>query len=90
MFDEIGSSIDAVTVSTPDHFHAIAESHALRLGKHVYGQKPLTQTIYEARYLRDLAHANRRRDANGQSRQRGGWFAPRRRMYSGRNHRAGA
>ena len=56
MFDEIGSSIDAVTVSTPDHVHAIAESHALRLGKHVYGQKPLTQTIYEARCLRDLAH----------------------------------
>jgi hypothetical protein len=56
MFDEIGKRIDAVTVSTPDHFHAIAESHAMRLGKHVYGQKPLTQTIYEARYLRDLAH----------------------------------
>jgi predicted dehydrogenase len=55
MFDEIGKSIDAVTVSTPDHFHAIAESQAMRLGKHVYGQKPLTQTIYEARYLRDLA-----------------------------------
>ena len=56
MFDKIGKSIDAVTVSTPDHFHAIAESHAMRLGKHVYGQKPLTQTIYEARHLRDLAH----------------------------------
>ena len=56
MFDELGRSIDAVTVSTPDHFHAIAESHAMRLGKHVYGQKPLTQTIYEARYLRNLAH----------------------------------
>ena len=56
MFDEMGKSIDAVTVSTPDHFHALAESHAMRLGKHVYGQKPLAQTIYEARYLRDLAH----------------------------------
>lgn len=56
MFDEMGKSIDAVTCSTPDHFHAIAESYAMRLGKHVYGQKPLTQTIYEARYLRDLAH----------------------------------
>ncbi len=56
MFDELGKSIDAVTVSTPDHFHAIAESYAMRQGKHVYGQKPLTQTIYEARYLRDLAH----------------------------------
>jgi predicted dehydrogenase len=56
MFDEMGKSIDAVDVATPDHFHAIAESHAMRLGKHVYGQKPLAQTIYEARYLRDLAH----------------------------------
>jgi len=56
MFDEMSAGIDAVTVSTPDHFHAVAESLALRLGKHVYGQKPLTQTIYEARYLKDLAH----------------------------------
>lgn len=55
MFDEMGKGIDAVIVSTPDHFHAIAESHAMRLGKHIYGQKPLTQTIYEARYLRNLA-----------------------------------
>ncbi len=55
MFDEMGKGIDAVTCSTPDHFHAIAESLAMRLGKHVYGQKPLTQTIYEARYLRNLA-----------------------------------
>jgi predicted dehydrogenase len=55
MFDEIGKSIDAVTVSTPDHFHAIAESAAMRMGKHVYGQKPLAQTVYEARYLRNLA-----------------------------------
>jgi len=57
MFDEMGKSIDAVDCATPDHFHAIAESHAMRLSKHVYGQKPLTQTIYEARYLRDLAQA---------------------------------
>jgi hypothetical protein len=56
MFDEMGKGIDAVIVSTPDHFHAIAASHALRMGKHVYCQKPLVQTIYEARYLRNLAH----------------------------------
>ena len=55
MFDEMGSGIDAVTISTPDHFHAVAASRAMRLGKHVYVQKPLAQTIHEARYLRDLA-----------------------------------
>ena len=55
MFDEMGKSIDAVTVSTPDHFHAIAAAAAIKHGKHVYVQKPLTQTIYEARELRDLA-----------------------------------
>jgi predicted dehydrogenase len=55
LFDEMGKSIDAVTISTPDHFHAIAASLAMRLGKHVYCQKPLVQTIYEARYLRKLA-----------------------------------
>lgn len=59
MFDEVGTSIDAVHVSTPDHFHAIAASAAIQLGKHVYCQKPLTQTIYEARYLRQLAHEKR-------------------------------
>ena len=59
MLDESGKSIDAVTVSTPDHFHAIAASAAMQLGKAVYCQKPLTQTVYEARYLRDLAHKNK-------------------------------
>ena len=56
MLDEMGKGIDAVMVSTPDHFHAIAASAAMQLGKHVYCQKPLVQTIYEARYLRRLAH----------------------------------
>ncbi len=48
-------SLDAVVISTPDHLHATIASMAMRMGKHVYCQKPLTQTIYEARLLRRLA-----------------------------------
>jgi len=55
MFDEMGKSIDAVTVSTPDHTHAPASMMAIKLGKHVYTQKPLTHTVYEARQLREAA-----------------------------------
>jgi len=43
--------IDAVTVSTPDHTHAIASLMAMSLGKHVYCQKPLTHSIYEAHVM---------------------------------------
>jgi predicted dehydrogenase len=55
MFDELGKSIDAVTVSTPDHTHAAASALAMRLGKHCFTQKPLTRTIYEARRLGEIA-----------------------------------
>jgi predicted dehydrogenase len=47
--------IDAVTVSTPDHMHAPIAVSAMQLGKHVYVQKPLAHTIYEARQMRLLA-----------------------------------
>jgi len=47
--------IDAVTVSTPDHTHAIASLTAMSLGKHVYCQKPLTRSIFEARLMAQAA-----------------------------------
>jgi hypothetical protein len=48
-------SIDAVTVSTSDHMHAPASVMAMKLGKHVYCQKPLTHSVYEARVMRQVA-----------------------------------
>ena len=56
LFDKMGKDIDAVTVSTPDHTHAPAAAMALRLRKHVYCQKPLTHSVFEARKLRELAN----------------------------------
>ena len=47
--------IDAVTVSTPDHTHAVAAMMAIKMGKHVFVQKPLTHTVYEARALAKAA-----------------------------------
>jgi hypothetical protein len=48
-------NIDAVVISTPDHLHGAIAAAAIKMGKHVYCQKPLTQTVHEARYLRKLA-----------------------------------
>jgi hypothetical protein len=55
MFDELDKSIDAVTISTPDHVHGLPGIRALKMGKHVYCQKPLTQNVWEAREMRRLA-----------------------------------
>ena len=44
-------NIDAVTVSTPDHMHCHAAVTAMSMGKHVYCQKPLTHSIWEARLM---------------------------------------
>ena len=55
MFDQLGKTIDAVTVTTPDHSHAPASVMAMRLGKHCFTQKPLTHTIHEARVLGEIA-----------------------------------
>lgn len=52
MLAKMGDKIDAVHVSTPDHTHAPATMSAIRLGKHVYCQKPLCHDVYEARQVR--------------------------------------
>ena len=55
MLDELGSSVDAVVVSTPDHSHAPASLKAMEMGKPVYCQKPLTHHVSEARAMAALA-----------------------------------
>lgn len=55
MLEEMGDKIDAVTVSTPDHTHAVAALMAMRMGKHIYCQKPMTHSIEEARMMGDVA-----------------------------------
>ena len=57
MLDKESKSIDAVTVGTPDHVHAVAAMAAIRAGKHVYCQKPLTHTLLECRELTKAARA---------------------------------
>lgn len=55
MIADMGDKIDAVTVSTPDHHHFHASLLAMQAGKHVYCQKPLTHSIWEARVLTEVA-----------------------------------
>ena len=55
MFDKESKNFDAVSVSTPDHTHAVIGSAAITLGKHIWIQKPLTHDIYEARTLAALS-----------------------------------
>lgn len=58
MLDRKG--IDAVLVATPDHTHAVATLAALRSGRHVYCEKPLTHTVHEARLVAETAAKHKR------------------------------
>ncbi|MGI9175131.1 MAG: Gfo/Idh/MocA family protein [Rhodothermales bacterium] len=55
MFDERGEEIDGVVIATPDHTHALITLAAMERGLHVYTQKPLTWSIWEARQLQKAA-----------------------------------
>jgi len=52
MLEQLGDKIDAVSIAIPDHQHAFAAVAAMQRGKHVYCQKPLAQTVWEARQMR--------------------------------------
>jgi len=55
MLDKSSRSIDAVVTGTPDHMHAQCAMACMQLGKHVYVEKPLTRTAWEARLLAEAA-----------------------------------
>jgi predicted dehydrogenase len=55
MLSEMDKQIDAVVVAVPDHNHAVITVTAMKMGKHVFCEKPLTHNIYEARSLKQTA-----------------------------------
>lgn len=59
MLDKENKNIEAVVVATPDHTHAVAAMTAIKMGKHVYCEKPLAHDIYEVRQLTEAAREHK-------------------------------
>ena len=55
MLEKEARNIDAVVIGTPDHIHAPAAIMAMKMNKHVYCEKPMAHTIYEARRMTEVA-----------------------------------
>ncbi|UCD30482.1 MAG: Gfo/Idh/MocA family oxidoreductase, partial [Planctomycetota bacterium] len=55
MLDKEDKHIDAVVIATPDHTHAVIAMKAIKMGKHVFCEKPLAHSIYEVRKLTEAA-----------------------------------
>jgi predicted dehydrogenase len=59
MLEEMGDKLDAVTVSTPDHHHFPASMLAMKMGLHVYVQKPLAHSVWEARTMLETSRKHK-------------------------------